>query len=493
LIEAAVQHTLSRSRQINHTLSCENPRLKSRSTIYSCCLLATTLASTAFADYQTSIRPLLAKYCLRCHGAEEQNARIRYDQVARFENADQHLWAMVHEALVDGEMPPQDEPQLTPAEKQMILDWIIEQARLSEAVSAGTQRRLNRREFSAALQDLTGLPIDFGAGLPDDARVDGFDTGAAALQDAADSVAQLLEVSRRAVESIRFLEPDRDRILRIDFREHDFTDFRKFVEQRWADEGVFTRSKSLTCRKGIGVYLPTQWTGDRGNSLLAVPAPADKRTALKLTLRVAARRPLPGLPTPTLWVKVGGKYIDYLPIGEEPQTLTYAIRMEDHLVEGDVIKIMLRTFVEVPYAVDGFENDDRSKPEDNIPGGIGVYRPKFDRKVLRTPDQQPVPSIVIESLEIDYGHRAAWPPASWDADVGTSPTTTRVHDVCSHCGSTARGAGRCPTPKKPDSSPFIGSCATRRSRLMMRCGPHSNPCSWVGHSAISLRRPIQTR
>ena len=74
----------------------ENQRLKSRSTIYSCCLLATTLASTAFADYQTSIRPLLAKYCLRCHGAEEQNARMRFDQIAGFENADQHLWAMVH-------------------------------------------------------------------------------------------------------------------------------------------------------------------------------------------------------------------------------------------------------------------------------------------------------------------------------------------------------------------------------------------------------------
>lgn len=72
----------------------------------------------------------------------------------------------------------------------------------------------------------------------------------------------------------------------------------------------------------------------------------------------------------------------------------------------------------MPYAVQGFENDDHSKPEDNIPGGIGVYRPAFDRKVLRAPDEQPVPSIVVESIEVDYDHRAAWPPAEWQVDFG---------------------------------------------------------------------------
>ena len=92
--------------------------------------------------------------------------------------------------------------------------------------------------------------------------------------------------------------------------------------------------------------------------------------------------------------------------------------MEDHLVEDGVIKIMLRCYVEVPYAVDGFENDDRSKPEDKIPGGIGVYRPKFDRKKYRTADTQPVPSIVVQSIEIDYDHVAPWPPAAWKTGVG---------------------------------------------------------------------------
>lgn len=356
-----------------------------------------------------TIRPLLAKYCQRCHGAEEQNAQVRFDRLTGFGHADQPLWAMVHEAIVRGEMPPKGEAQPTAAEKQQILTWIIDQATRLAAESAGSQRRLNRRELSAALQDLTGLPIDFGAGLPDDAKVDGFDTGASALQDAADSVAQWLEVTRRAVDSVRFLELARDRTVRVDFREHDFTDFFKFVETNFKEAGVFTRSKGLICKKGVGLYLPTQWTGDTGNSFLAFPAPADKRAALKMTMRVFARRPMPGLPLPMLWVKVGGSYIDYRSISEEPQTLTYAVRMEDCLIEGNSLKVMVQSFVEVPYAVAGFENEDRTKPEDNLPGGIGIFRPNFDRKVLRTPDEQPVPSIVIESIEFDYDHYAAWP------------------------------------------------------------------------------------
>ncbi len=384
-----------------------------------CLLILLTTPCAANADYPETIRPLLTKYCMGCHGAEEQNAQIRFDRVAGFGDDSQQLWTMVHEAIISGEMPPSGELQPTAPEKQQILTWIIHQATQQASKTSGTQRRLNRREFSAALQDLTGLPIDFAVGLPEDAKVDGFDTGALALQDAADSVAQWLDITQRAVESIRFLEPDRERKISIDFREQEFTDYRKFIEQRFNEgTGIFTRSKNLPCKKGVGLYLPTQWTGDRGNSFIAVPAPPDKRAALKMTLRVVTRRPMPGLPIPTLWVKVGGNYIDYRPLGEEPQTLVYAVRMEDCLVEGDVIKIMLQSFVEVPYAVGGFENDDRSKPEDNIPGGIGVYRPAFDRKVLRTPDEQPVPSIIIESIEVDYDHLAAWPPAQWQADIG---------------------------------------------------------------------------
>jgi hypothetical protein len=377
-----------------------------------------SVARSGGAEAWKDVQPVVAKYCFRCHGETKQQALIRFDRVAGFDGAQEQLWAKAHEALVKGEMPPKDVDQPTAAEKQRLLQWIIDESTRHASITAGQQRRLNRREFSASLQDLTGLPIDFAAGLPDDGRVDGFDTGALALQDAADSVAQLLEVTRRAVDSVRFLEAPSARKVQIDFREQDFPDFYKFVDAKWKEAGIFTRSKNLRCKKGVGLQLPTQWTGENGNSFLALPAPADKSAALKMTLRVSVKRPMRGLPFPMLWVKVGGSYIDYRPLGDEPQTLTYAVRMEDHLIEGNAIKIMLQSFVEVPYAVEGFENDDRTKPEDKLPGGIGVFRPAFDRKALRNQEEQPVPSIVIESVEIDYDHRAAWPPAEWRTKIG---------------------------------------------------------------------------
>ena len=375
-------------------------------------------AATSFADFRSDVRPLLEKYCFDCHGEETQKGQLRLDEFAEFEGDKLHTWTQIYGQLDSRQMPPEKKAQPTENERESIQKWITAQTAEHIEKQAATQRKLNRRELSAALKDLTGIPIDFGAGLPADSLTDGFDTGAAGLQDAADSVTQLLEVTRRAVESIRFLEPARDRILDIDFREHEFTDFHKWIEQRHKDEGIFTRSKRLTCKLGTGVYLPTEWSGDRGNSFLALPAPTDKRAAMTIKLRVASKRPMPGLPLPILWVKIGGKYVDYQQIGEKLQTLSYAVRMEDHLIEDGVIKLMLRSVVEMPYAVEGFENDDRSKPEDKIAGGIGVYRPKLDRKKLRTPEEQPVPSIVIESLQIDYDHHAQWPPLAWGTDIG---------------------------------------------------------------------------
>lgn len=387
--------------------------------IFFCLPIILSTVANAQTLSQEDVQTLLAKYCVQCHGPDEQNAGIRLEDFVWDTEQTQGLRTLVHEAVIRREMPPEGEPQPSDEERQQIVNWIVARAGAKAMATSVTQRRLNRRELSAALQDLTGLPIDFGAGLPEDGKVDGFDTGALGLQDAADSVAQWLEVTRRAADSIRFLDPPSESTIRIDFRQHDFTDWRKFLAQRWNEheDHVFTRAKRLTCKKNVGLFLPTKWADDRSNSFIAVPAPKDKRAALTMKMRVRSIRPMNGLPEPMLWVNVGGKYIDYRPIGESTETLTYAVRMEDHVIEGRVIKIILQSIVEMPYAVDGFENDDRSKPGDNIPGGIGTFRPKFDRKVLRTPEAQPVPSIIIESIEIDYDHHAEWPPAEWKARV----------------------------------------------------------------------------
>ena len=95
-------------------------------------------------------------------------------------------------------------------------------------LGASSTRRLNRREFGSALRDVTGLNVDFSYSLPGDGKVDGFDTGAEALQDAADSVSQVMEVTRRAVDGIRFLEPAPGRIYKADLVNVEKDPHRKF-------------------------------------------------------------------------------------------------------------------------------------------------------------------------------------------------------------------------------------------------------------------------
>ena len=74
--------------------------------------------------FKTVVMPVLNKYCVSCHGAEKQKARLRYDEMEGFRISDRHLWTAIHEQLSFGDMPPEDEPQLSASEKEKVLAWI---------------------------------------------------------------------------------------------------------------------------------------------------------------------------------------------------------------------------------------------------------------------------------------------------------------------------------------------------------------------------------
>jgi hypothetical protein len=370
---------------------------------------ALTSADDAFLSV---VAPFLQRHCTACHGATKQEAQVRLDQLEGFQTGDRELWTLVHEKIAAGQMPPAPRPRPDEAETRQVLAWIAQQQRLT---GAGSIRRLNRRELSAMLQDLTGLPIDYAHALPGDGRVAGFDTGAEGLQDAADSVARWMEVSRRAVDAIRFLEPPRGRLFAATPREFDFKDARKLFDA-WKADGAVVKGQFLG-RPGLGLLLPARAVGERDALVFAVPAPRGGQGVLRLKLTVSAMKPLGGVPNPHLWVEVSGRDIDYVEITgtlDEPQELVYLVQLDDLAVEAGLIQISLSNKVEIPYAVDGFANEDRSNPDDMIPGGGGLFRPAFDRKQL-PPEQQPIPFVVLQQLEIEPDHVAPWPPPQWDA------------------------------------------------------------------------------
>ncbi len=48
----------------------------------------------------------LKKHCFDCHGADTQEARLRYDQLTAYQQpADRHLWTIVHEQVSSEAMP----------------------------------------------------------------------------------------------------------------------------------------------------------------------------------------------------------------------------------------------------------------------------------------------------------------------------------------------------------------------------------------------------
>ncbi len=372
-------------------------------------LLALALAADAGPRFAEDVGPFLKKHCVSCHGPDKQASGIRLDRADGYRAAEAPLWTKVHEALLSGSMPPAGRARPPGADAGRVRAWV-------EGEQAGTKaglRRLNRRELAAALRDVTGLAVDYAHALPADGTLGGFDTGAEALQDSADHVDQVMKVTRRAVDALRFLGPPPGKPLVGDFRGS--RDPRKLLDE-WRKLGHIQKARG-TPLPGKGLLLQPYWVGERDVITFAVPAPEGGRGVLRLRLLVSALKPMAGLPNPRLWVSVGGHAVDHAEVTasfEEPRELVYEVQLDD-LPIGKTVKVNLSTKVEIPYAVKGYENQEMTRPgETPPPGGTGLFRPAFDRKL--PPEKQPAPFIVLQRLEMDAAHVAAWGGANADSD-----------------------------------------------------------------------------
>tara|TARA_B110000438_G_scaffold238950_1_gene236996 strand:- start:149 stop:3379 length:3231 start_codon:yes stop_codon:yes gene_type:complete len=369
------------------------------------------LAGVDIKTFKEQVAPLMERHCVGCHGPDKQKARLRFDGVRGFQISDRHLWTMIHEQLSHGEMPPEDEPQPSSSDKAKALAWIVKEQR---ALGAGSTRRLNRREFGSALRDLTGLTVDFAYSIPGDGKVNGFDTGAEALQDAADSVNQIMEVTRRAVDGIRFLEPAPGKTLRADLVNVEKDPHKLF--DSWKDAGVIPEKTPRMARPGLGALIEPKWPKDRSSGMFSVPPPSDGRGLVRVKFSVTSYCAFPEAPNPIAWVKIGGRMLDRREI-TGPMDFEYQVQVEDSIIGKKGLSIGFTPRVEIAYGVKGFENEDRSKPQD-LPDGAGLFRPAWDKKKLRTPEEQPRPFVALKQVELEPDYVAVWPPAEWKVDLG---------------------------------------------------------------------------
>jgi len=145
--------------------------------------------AVASLDFAKDIRPILQKHCVGCHGPKKQKGDINFESFtdALSIQKDRKLWVAVVEQLRNGDMPPDDKPQPTKQQKQMLGDWVthtLDHIDCEKIRHPGreTIHRLNRDEYRNTIRDLVGVDFDDVDSFPSDGDGGtGFDTNADSL------------------------------------------------------------------------------------------------------------------------------------------------------------------------------------------------------------------------------------------------------------------------------------------------------------------------
>jgi cytochrome c553 len=146
--------------------------------------------AAAEVDFAKDLRPFIEARCSKCHDAKKQKGGVDFS-VFNDVNASlkkHKIWRSALEQIQTKEMPPDDEPAMTDAERAKLAGTISSMLALLDSNDPKTRdpgppllRRLSRVEYNLTIRDLTGLDFDAAdsVGMPDDTPVTGFATYAA--------------------------------------------------------------------------------------------------------------------------------------------------------------------------------------------------------------------------------------------------------------------------------------------------------------------------
>jgi hypothetical protein len=148
-------------------------------------------------EFEEKILPLVAKFCVKCHGPEKKKGDLDFTE---FKAQDQALarvevWQKAVERVNAFEMPPEKNPQPSFEEKGLLNRWYgkLSKGKLdcNQLATDRTQRfykgyamsrRLNRSEYMNSMRDLFGVDLKAGRTLPADGSAgEGFDNNGDAL------------------------------------------------------------------------------------------------------------------------------------------------------------------------------------------------------------------------------------------------------------------------------------------------------------------------
>ncbi|MEX0866407.1 MAG: DUF1592 domain-containing protein [Pirellulales bacterium] len=125
--------------------------------------------------FESAVRPFFKAHCIQCHGPDKSKGKITLHTLGGDLAAGQELerWESILEMLASGEMPPEDEPQPSDADRKAVASWIeaglrdyVQQA--SRQAAAPTTRRLTNFEYQNTMRDLLGFELKLIDNLPED-------------------------------------------------------------------------------------------------------------------------------------------------------------------------------------------------------------------------------------------------------------------------------------------------------------------------------------
>lgn len=136
-----------------------------------------------------NVRPLLVRYCVKCHGAEGPEGEVDLSALVDDAALEKHSEAAADAvAQLRGYLmpPPDRKKQPTEAEREQLVRELtaaldrLDQRRPPFAGPASV-RRLNRAEYRNAVRDLLGMDVELSAEFPADDAAYGFDNLAEGL------------------------------------------------------------------------------------------------------------------------------------------------------------------------------------------------------------------------------------------------------------------------------------------------------------------------
>ena len=165
------------------------------------------LPEADLVTFQQDIEPILQQACNDCHGVDLQEGEVQIDALDPdlFHGDDVNWWLEVLAVLTNSEMPPVDEGELSDEDRIKVIEWLSSEIQKASAVRRAERahssfRRMTRYEYSYALQDLLGLPFDFGKDLPPESNSeDGFQNSSEMLHMSSIQFGTYLESGRNAL------------------------------------------------------------------------------------------------------------------------------------------------------------------------------------------------------------------------------------------------------------------------------------------------------